>query len=285
MVIDFHVHTFPAKISLRALESMSQNSRTVYFTDGTTDQLQQSMQRCGVDYSVNLPVMTNPGQVEKVNSSMIRDRETLAARGIIAFGGMHPDYENYKAELRRLRENGIKGIKIHPAYQNTDLNDIRFKRIIDAASNEGLIITTHAGVDIGLYAHDYATPQMSLEVIRDVSPEKFVLAHMGGWCKWDEVGELLAGLPVYFDTAFSLGDLVVRSDEGRPPYADTNLSNDRFRELVRAHGAERILFATDSPWERQDVYQQRLKDSGLTPDECNAILGGNAIRLLALEAE
>ena len=88
MVIDFHVHTFPAKISLRALESMSQNSRTVYFTDGTTDQLQQSMQRCGVDYSVNLPVMTNPGQVEKVNSSMIRDRETLAARGIIAFGGM-----------------------------------------------------------------------------------------------------------------------------------------------------------------------------------------------------
>ena len=41
------------------------------------------------------------------------------------------------------------GIKIHPAYQNTDIDDIKMMRIIDFASEQGLIILTHAGIDIG----------------------------------------------------------------------------------------------------------------------------------------
>ena len=52
---------------------------------------------------------------------------------------MHPEFEGFGTEMKRLREHGIKGIKIHPAYQETDLNDIKFKRIIAAAEENDMI--------------------------------------------------------------------------------------------------------------------------------------------------
>ena len=53
--------------------------------------------------------------------------------------------DSYKEELLRLKQAGIPGIKLHPAYQNVDLDDIRMMRIIDEASSQGLITLVHAG--------------------------------------------------------------------------------------------------------------------------------------------
>ena len=39
----------------------------------------------------------------------------------------------------------MKGIKLHPDYQDTYFNDIRYKRIISYATELGLIISVHAG--------------------------------------------------------------------------------------------------------------------------------------------
>ena len=90
--------------------------------------------------------MTSAEQVEKVNSALIAQKETLMEQGILTFGGMHPEYENFKNELIRLRQHHVPGIKIHPAYQNTDIDDSKMMRIIDFASEQGLIVLTHAGI-------------------------------------------------------------------------------------------------------------------------------------------
>ena len=155
------------------------------------------MKEASVDYSVNLPVMTSAEQVEKVNRSLIADKETLAKQGIITFGGMHPEYNDYKKELQHLKESGIPGIKIHPAYQNTDIDDIKFLRIIDCASELGLVVLTHAGIDIGIYNHNYASVKQILSVLDQVHPEKFVLAHMGNWGCWEDVERDLAGHRIF----------------------------------------------------------------------------------------
>ena len=94
---------------------------------------------------------------------------------------MHPDYVNYKEELLRLKQAGIPGIKLHPAYQNVDLDDIRMMRIIDEASSQGLITLVHAGIDIGIYDHNYSSVAHILKLLKEVAPEKLVLAHMGNW--------------------------------------------------------------------------------------------------------
>ena len=88
MTIDFHTHCFPQKIASRALEQMSLGSNTRYFTDGTEDGLVDSMRQAGVGLSVNLPVMTSPGQVEKVNDALIAQADAMLARGVLTFGGV-----------------------------------------------------------------------------------------------------------------------------------------------------------------------------------------------------
>ena len=282
MIIDFHVHTFPDKIALNTLEKLSKLSCTQYFTDGSVSGLLASMKAASVSYSVNLPVMTHESQVEKVNSSMISGRENLLKQGIVTFGGMHPDYADYKSELLRLKENGIPGIKLHPAYQHTNLTDLKMMHIIDYASQLGLIILIHAGIDIGIYDHNYADVPQILNVIENIHPPKFVLAHMGNWACWHDVEQYLAGAPVWFDTAFSIGPLTpCKANHGKLPYLSSNLSDDDFVRIIRKHGADKILFATDSPWESQKDYISRLENTSLTNQEKELIFSVNARQLLS----
>lgn len=284
MIIDFHTHTFPGKISSRVVRKLGMAAHIRAYTDGSMEGLTASMALAGADYSVNLPVMTSPEQVEKINSSMIQHRESLLSQGIIAFGGMHPDYPDYKKEIRRLRENHIAGIKIHPAYQNINLDDIRMLRIIDCASEEGLITLTHAGMDIGIYDRNYCSVAHILKVIDEVHPEKFVLAHMGNWDCWQEVEQDLAGAPVWLDTAFSIGPIAKNPATDETPYEEMNLTDEDFIRLCRKHGTDHILFATDSPWQDQADYISRIKSMSFTDTEKEHIFSGNAVALLEKDA-
>ncbi len=282
MVIDFHTHTFNEKIASKALHNMSLTSCTIPVTGGTVNELIDSMKLADVDYSVNLPVMTSPGQVEKMNSKYIDHFEELISHGIIPFGGLHPDYDDYKKEIKRLKENHIPGIKIHPAYQYTHINDIKMMRIIDCACEEGLIVLTHAGWDIGINDQDYCPVSEVIEVIDTLHPDRFILAHMGGWNDWDDFERDLAGAPVYIDTAFSIGKITPNPDSDRPPMRDMNLTDEELVRIIRKHGADKVLFATDSPWADQSDYIEHIKNAGLSDDEVNNILSGNALRILTL---
>ena len=282
MIIDFHTHTFPDNIANQVIHKLSLDSCTLPFSDGTLNGLLHSMESSGVDYSVTLPVMTNTAQVEKINNSITENREKLYSYGIIPFGGMHPDYENYRQELKRLTNAGIKGIKLHPAYQNVDLDDIRMLRIINTASELGLIVLIHAGIDIGIYDHNYSSVSHITKVIDEIHPPKLVLAHMGNWGRWEEVESDLAGAPVYMDTAFAIGAITPAPYAKKAPLISQNLTMDAFVRIVQKHGPGKILFATDSPWENQTDYIRRINSMPLTSEEKAKILGENATTLLQL---
>ena len=280
MIIDFHTHTVPEKNSVSIIQKLGGISHTIPFTDGSVRGLISSMNEAGIDYSVNLPVMTSAEQVEKVNGSLISQREQLLSEGVITFGGMHPDYENYREELKRIKQSGIPGIKIHPAYQNVDLDDVRMMRIIDCASELDLIVLTHAGIDIGLYDHNYCSVEHIIKIIDQIHPPKFVLAHMGNWDCWEDVERDLAGSPVWLDTAFAVGSITADLRQDTRPYKEETLSDDDFVRICRKHGMDRILFGTDSPWQEQKEYIERIRRSGLTAEEQELVFSENARKLL-----
>lgn len=283
MVIDFHTHTFPDGISKKVTTHLGRNVAHIYpFTDGSLSGLLSSMRKSGVTYSVNLPVMTTPDQVEKINHKFVKMQDELLKQGIICFGGIHPDYEDYKTELRYLKDHGIKGIKLHPAYQNVDLDDIRMKRIIACASELDLITVIHAGIDIGIYDHNYSSVDHILNILKEIAPRKFVLAHMGNWDRWEEVEMYLAGAPVWLDTAFSLGPITGHPESADLPYANYNLSNEDFIRLVKKHGADKVLFATDSPWTDQGDYIRIMDLMPLSGGEKRMIMSENALSLLGM---
>lgn len=280
MIIDFHTHTFPNKVAQKAIEKLSNSANILNYTKGTYDDLLLSMKKDGIDYSVILPVATKAGQEKSINYSALELNQNFEETGIISFGAIHPDDEDYKNILRFLSNNGFKGIKLHPVFQNTYFNDIRYKRIIDCAVENNLIIVTHAGYDISFPGADFVSPSHILPIIKEMHPKNLVLAHMGGWDCFSEVLEEIAGSDVYFDTSFSLNPLKTPSHADRDP--QTFLPVQKFVKLVEKHGSDKILFGSDSPWTSQKESVELIKTSGLSQEDIKKILGQNAKNLLKL---
>ena len=282
MIIDIHTHTFPDKIAAATLDKLKHLSHTIPFTDGTAAGLAASMARAGVDRSVVMPVATSPRQVPHVNDASARMNELGAQTGVLSFGCMHPDFDGWKEELARVRDLGLKGIKLHPQYQDTDFDDPRYLRILDRCGELGLVVLTHAGLDIGMPGKDNCAPEMVARVLEQVGPVKLVLAHMGGWRQWDRVEALLPGTGVYLDTSYSLGAISPLDDGYYRPGDLPLLDETAFLRMVGKFGADRVLFGTDSPWDDQESALARLRALPLESAELDAILGGNAQRLLGI---
>ena len=162
------------------------------------------------------------------------------------------------------------------------LTEAQYAALLDRAAELGLVVLTHSGLDIGFPGEVRVTPAMVLHAIREVGPLTLILAHMGGWRQWDQVEALLPQSSVLLDTAFSYGDLTPL--EGHPFSEDQlhMMEQEQFVRFVRKFGARRLLFGTDSPWGDQSADVASIRALPLSPEERDAILGGNAQRLLGL---
>ena len=282
MVIDIHTHIFPDKIAASTLKILSGKSHSTPFTDGTLNGLLQSMKKFGVDISVILPVATKPEQVIKINDNAAQINEKFFDAGIISFASIHPDFENFRAELSRIKNLGFKGIKIHPVYQGTNLDDEKFLQIFYRAAELDLIVITHAGLDIGFPNVIRCTPKMARHVVEEIGEFKFILAHMGGWKVWDEVITELADVNVFMDTAFSTG-LIPNAFNFYDAEKVKMLDAENFMKFYKIFGADKIIFGTDSPWMAQNSPMNFIKSLPLDEIDKNKIFGDNATKLLKLK--
>lgn len=279
MIVDFHTHTFPERIAAAALGKLKQASHTVAFTDATMDGLRASMRGAGIDWSVVLPVATNPAKVASMNDL---SAQLTGEDGLIYFGCAHPDMEGAEQELTRMAALGLKGVKLHPVYQGVDIDDDRFVRILARAGELGLTVVMHAGDDIGFPGVVRCSPEMTRRALRLAGPVRLICAHMGGWCNWERVADCLADTTAVIDTSFSLGDITPLEEGYYTPEQLRMLDEEGFCQLVRAFGSQRVVFGTDSPWADQAESLRQFTSLPLTDAEKADILGGNAQKLLGL---
>ena len=151
MLIDFHTHVFPDKIAKSTIDALANNSGTKPNTDGTVEGMIKAMERANADICITLPVLTKPSQFESVAkfAQSINERFKGEKKRLISFGGMHPLCEDIDGKMRYLKSVGIKGVKIHPDYQSTFIDDPGYAQILKSAKKYDLIVVTHAGVDDG----------------------------------------------------------------------------------------------------------------------------------------
>lgn len=218
------------------------------------------MSRAGIDLSVLLQIATKPAQTPSVNSWAA----SMQAENLAAFGSIHPGFEGWKEEVARLRTLGLKGVKFHPDYQSFFVDDERVFPLYEALCEAQFIIVFHAGVDIGIPEPCHGTPERLARVVDAFPKATIVAAHMGGFLCWDDVEKHLAGRNLFFDTSYGLGYL------GEP----------QFRRILKAHGADRVLFGTDSPWADQNEEKLKIEHLRLEPDVEQLVFSGNALRLL-----
>ena len=280
MIVDIHTHVFPEKIADAAIAVLEQKARMKAYARGTSEALLTAMNAAGVDFAVTQPVATSPKQVGKLNALAA---EAAAAGGrLIPFGAAHPDDPDWHEGLDALTRAGVKGVKIHPMYQETDLDDPRFLRILERAAELGLYVMVHAGEDVGIPGPARCAPRHVRNALRETGIRTLILAHMGGWGIWDLVEREIAGLPVYLDTSFAFRP--VRPHPAWPRREDELPMGDRTQlvRILRKHGAERVLFGSDSPWGDPGEELSVLRGLGLEETELEAVCGGNAARLLGL---
>ncbi|MBE6886907.1 MAG: metal-dependent hydrolase [Ruminococcaceae bacterium] len=281
MIVDFHTHSFPDKIAASAIEKLSSTAHIKAFADGTANGILKSMSESNVDLSIMLPVAVKASNVENMNTYSAQFNTLYADKGIFSFGCMHPDYDNWKNELKRVAQLGLKGIKIHPVYQGVKQDDIRYVRILERAGELGLIVAAHAGLDIGFPGVVNSTPAMIVNALKQAGPVKFIAAHMGSWKLWDDIEPLVSFPDVYIDTAFSLGSVVPRGNDSYYLENDNSLLDNRqFCSIVHKFGADRVLFGSDNPWDSQKDAVCKVKNSGLSCEELDKILCTNACSLL-----
>ena len=269
MVIDFHTHVFPDKIAKKTIDFLAEKGGNTPNSDGTVLGLYNALLNGKVDLAVALPVLTKPEQFESVLNFVTKVNEEFSsgAKKIISFGGIHPACEDIKGKLKRVKDAGLKGVKIHPDYQNTFIDDEGYIEILKCAKDLDLIVVTHAGVDCGYRDCTVkCPPSLTKKVIDKVGHEKFVLAHLGGSEMVDDVITYLAGEKVYFDTAYVL----------------KRLKKEEFSSVLDKHGEDRILFASDFPWSSMDEDVKILKSFVNNGEIRDKILYKNALSLLGL---
>ena len=285
MIIDIHTHAFPDKIAQAALRKMQGQCHTALFSDGTGKGLAESGKRAGTDLAVIQPVATNPEKVPHLNDWAIRLNQEARAEGLISFGAMHPACAAWEEELERLKAADVPGVKLHPPYAGIDIDDPRSIRILRKCGELGLAVLIHSGLDIGIPGSLAAVPEKIRRALDRTGPLRIIAAHMGGWKRWKEAGRLLPETGAYLDTYFSLGFLTPAED-GHPWRGDElrMLTEEEFCELAGRFGADRVLFGTDSPWADPGAEIRKIRNLPLKDGEKDLILGGNAAKLLRLQA-
>jgi len=263
MIIDFHTHAFPSRIVEAAMRELIQRFGYLEPTyDGSEDGLRAYAEQLGVDYCVVLNIATNPRQMKKVN-----DFAASANHGrIVSFGSIHPCAEDAMEEVDRVKALGLKGVKLHPDYQDFWVDDERFFPLYRKLGELGLITTFHAGQDMGCFEPVRCTPERLARILPLFGGAPVVAAHMGSNYMWHEVEALLCGKDIYFDTAYTYGNM--------PP--------EQGRRLTLKHGTDRILLGSDMPWSRTTDEMKYIKSWRLSDTDYAKIYGENGAKLLGL---
>ena len=117
---------------------------------------------------------------------------------------------------------------------------------------------------MGDKTRDFSAPRR-LRAILERFPNLVVIgAHFGGYNAWEDSKKHLLNQNIYFDTSSSL----------------FCLSPEEAAQMIRAHGADKMLFGTDYPMWDHEQELARFLALPLTEEERIAILGKNARALL-----
>jgi uncharacterized protein len=261
MIIDIHTHAWPDKVSLKAKESLESHYTVKFAGDPTVKTLLSYMDKNKIDLSVICAVASRPEQVVSINNWLFSLKEPR----IKYFAALHPEYPQWKEELKRIREKTC-GIKLQPSFQEFFVDDEKVLPVYEEIQKLGLCLLIHSGDELAPEMVVRATPKRILTVREKFPGLKMIAAHFGGFRHWGEVREHLLGKDIYFDTSAFFG----------------YLPDKEAVELILKHRPDRILFGTDFPIIDQKNDLDYLDRLNIGRELKGKILSGNARQLLGI---
>ena len=257
---DVHAHIFPDKIAAKVVAYLEDYYGMTWSGDGTPGDLLKSMDEAGVEKALVLSCATKPEQVTAANDYLCRISSICPDR-FCALGTLHPDYPDCKGELARMRKLGLRGLKLHPDFQKVYIDEPKMMRIYGEIGGDFPILF-HCGDS----RTDFSSPWRLARVLDTFPHLKIIGAHFGGYSEWDEVWKHLVGRNLWFDTSSTLW----------------RLPQEEACRLAVAHGADKLLFASDYPAVNHRQAVADVLSLGLSEAENEAVFHGNAEKLFGL---
>ena len=198
---------------------------------------------------------------------------------LIGFGTVNFDREDLKDQVKKIKDLGLYGIKIHPAAQELKIDSPELFAVYEEAEKQGLFISFHTG----LHWHRIRDYDMLLfdEVAYNFPKLRFSMEHMGGYSFFkeallvmnnnsrDEIQHVFAGWT----------SIAMEKDEmGNERQGAWSLTDDELCTIIHQTGPERSIFGLDFPYndaEKTKKAIERIKNLPVTEEAKRGILGDN----------
>lgn len=262
-VVDSHVHLYPDSLALKVTPALASRFGNAPAFDGTVGGCIAKNATSGIWASLNLPVATKPDSVAGTNRFWADYAPTRAKGGVLSLASFHPQVEDKAAEVASIAEAGFTGIKFHPEYQLFRFNDAAMDDAWAAMSEFGLVAYLHAGGERVFNPPYHSTPSDIATLQLRFPKLKIVAAHLGGFGMWNESEASLVGTSVYLDLSHTF----------------FWMSDAQILRMIKAHGAGRILFGSDAPWQDPGEVLEAFLKLPLSEQERRAICHANASSL------
>ena len=258
---DAHAHIYPGKIAEKATASVGRFYHIPMDNVGLPHVLAEKGKAAGLDRFLVSSVATKLAQVRSINEFIQRKCQEYPE--FIGLAAWHQDVADIAAEMDDIQARGLRGIKLHPDFQEFFIDDERMIPVYQEANRRGLVVLFHTGDK----RTDFSTPRRLMNVIERISDFTCIAAHLGGYSEWEDARKELRGANVYVDTSSSL----------------FSLTPEQALRSIQHFGVDRTMFGTDFPmWEPAEEVQRFLA-LGLGEEENRKIFYGNFARLFHLE--
>lgn len=260
--VDGHLHIYPEKIAEKAGQSITDFYTIPKTNGGSVKHLLESTAGSPLTHFLVHSVAVKPGNVESINNFIAQQCQEHPQ--FIGFGCMHQDFEDMEAEVNRMIDLGLKGVKIHPDIQKVDLDDPRLMQLYEIIEGR-LPVVIHTGD----YRYDYSHPRRLKNVLKTFPNLVVDAAHFGGWSIFELGYDFLNDENCYVDTSSS----------------SFMLGGRRMKELINLFGPERVIFGSDYPLFDSKNEAEFIQTIGLSDDVLEQITWKNIERFAQTKVE
>ena len=213
--------------------------------------------------------------INGVNTRLAAECREHGPGFLIPFGSVNLAWPDWEDDFRRCHEDHkMPGLRIYPGYQPFDLDHPGMESLVKMTFERGLILQVVFGMEDPRVHHPIinvgpATFGPLLKAVNGVPNAKVQLLHFSGSSRGEELSQFMAKPNTFMDISRLEGNGAV----GRMIGTIEGLPSPRVP-------VDRIVFGSHAPYFPVETAILKLVESPLDVQQLQAILQGNARRLL-----